>query len=144
MLATHGRACDQAPLIQAQIDWQHAHGTERLWVRTQNKIRSAIPHFRTRNGKGYKLSASQRLLGSFGWKNVTYDRPVITKACFSGISQKSLHPKACTLSPYSFWCGKSHRNHCIWSIRAFSTGKRPGPENTCSQASHERFTYHYS
>ena len=85
--------------IQAPIDSQLAQGRERLWARTHNKIRSAIPHFRNRKGKGYKLLASQGLLGSFGWTNVTYDRPVISKACSPGISQKSLHPKHTVFLP---------------------------------------------
>ena len=85
--------------IQAQIDSQLAHGRERLWARTHNKIRSAIPHFRNYKGKRHRLSASQRVLGSSGWTRVTYHRPVITKACFPGIFQKSLHPKHALFLP---------------------------------------------
>ena len=98
MLATHGRARDQAPYSSAN------RLAARVWHRAlvsphTQKIRSAIPHFRDHKGKRYKLSASQRFLESFGWKNVTYHRPVITKACFPGISQKSLHPKHALFLP---------------------------------------------
>ena len=98
MLATYWRPCDQAPYSSAN------RLAARVWHRAlvsphTQKIRSAIPHFRDHKGKRYKLSASQRFLESFGWKNVTYDRPVITKACFPGISQKSLHPKHALFLP---------------------------------------------
>ena len=131
-------------LIQAQIDWQLAHGRERLWARTHNKIRSAIPHFRNCKGKGYKLSASQGLLGSFGWTSVTYDRPVITKACFPGISQKSLHSKHALFLPIVSDVGNLIQITVFGQLEPFPLEDGQVQRILVRRASQEQFTYHYS